>query len=382
MTAQDLRATATGDGPAGSGPVGIGIIGAGTISAQYLQQLTSFPDVDVLAIGDLVPEAAASRAEEFGVPHFGTVEELLAREDIEIVVNLTIPAAHFDVSRQILAAGKHVWTEKPLTTDRESAAELLRIADEAGLRIGSAPDTVLGAGIQTGLRAVRDGEIGTPKSGLTIFQVPGPEAWHPNPAFLFQTGAGPLYDLGPYYLTTLVLAFGPVASVSAVASTARTTRTIGSGPRAGEDFDVTVPTQVSALLSFDSGANATVLLSFDSAHVHQGVAELYGTEGTVALPDPNVFDGPTRHITYRGEEWTEKPAEGSVAGRGLGTLDLARSIRTGAPHRLQGDLAAHVLDIMVSIDEAAEDGEIVQVASTCAIPDPLPADFDPTARTL
>lgn len=368
--------------PSGAGPVGIGIIGAGTISAQYLTQLTSFPDVRVLAIGDLVPEAAAARAEEFGIPHHGTVEELLARGDIEIVVNLTIPAAHFDVSRKILEAGKHVWTEKPLTTDRESAAELVRLAHEKGLRVGGAPDTVLGGGIQTALRAVRDGEIGTPMSALTIFQVPGPESWHPQPEFLFREGAGPLYDLGPYYLTTLVLALGPVASVSAVSSTARPVRTIGSGPRAGTDFDVTVPTQVSALLTFASGANATVLLSFDSAHVHQGVVEIYGTDGSATLPDPNMFDGDTRLIEYRGETWTEHPAQGAVAGRGLGTLEMARAIRAGIPHRLQGELAAHVLDVMASIDEAAAEHRIVEIASTCTAPDPLPVDFDPTARTL
>lgn len=365
-----------------TGPVGVGLIGAGTISGQYLTQLTTFPDVEVRVIGDLVPEAARARAEEFGIPAHGTVEEVLADPEVEIVVNLTIPAAHFEVSRRILDAGKHVWTEKPLTTDPTSAATLLRIADETGLRIGSAPDTVLGAGIQTGLRAARGGGIGQVMSALTMFQVPGPEDWHPNPAFLFQAGAGPLYDIGPYYLTTLVLAFGPVARVSAVASTGRATRTIGSGPKAGEDFDVTVPTQVSALLAFESGANATVMLSFDSAHVHQGVVELYGTHGTLVLPDPNVFDGATRMIAYRGEEWTDLPAEGAIAGRGLGILEMARSIRAGVPHRLQGAIAAHVLDVMASIDEAAARGETVAVSTTCTAPEPLPTDVDPTAATL
>lgn len=365
-----------------SGPVGIGIIGAGTISGQYLDQFATFPDVEVRSIGDLFPEAAKKRAEEYGIAHHGSVEELLAREDVEIVVNLTIPAAHFEVSRQILAAGKHVWTEKPLTTDRDSAAELLRLADEAGLRVGGAPDTVLGGGIQTGLRAAADGDIGTPMSALTMFQVPGPEDWHPNPAFLFQEGAGPLFDIGPYYFTTLVLAFGPVASVSAVASQARATRTIGSGPKAGEDFEVTVPTQVSALLAFESGANATVMLSFDSAHTHAGVVEIYGSDGTLILPDPNTFDGATRHIPYRGQEWTERPPSGAIAGRGLGTLEMARSIRAGVPHRLQGAIAAHVLDVMASIEEAASRREIIEVASTCEAPAPLPADFDPEAATL
>ncbi|MDO5662079.1 MAG: Gfo/Idh/MocA family oxidoreductase [Brachybacterium sp.] len=365
-----------------SGPVGVGIIGAGTIADQYLEQLTSFPDVEVRAIGDLNPEAAERRATEYGVPRFGAPEVVLEDQDIEIVVNLTIPAAHFEVSRTILDAGKHVWTEKPLTTDPESAAELLRIADTHGLRVGGAPDTVLGGGLQTALRAIRDGDIGTPMSALAMFQVPGPDSWHPNPAFLFQTGAGPLYDIGPYYLSTLVLALGPVRGVAAVASTARPSRTIGSGPLAGQSFDVTVPTQVSALLSFENGTNATVMLSFDSAHVHQGVVEIYGTDGTLVLPDPNVFDGDSRRIDYGGEDWTDVPLEGAIAGRGLGTLEMARALRAGVPHRLDGRIAAHVLDIMAAIDEAASSGSIVEVSSTCTAPSPMPADFDPTTATL
>lgn len=365
-----------------TGPVGIGIIGAGTISVEYLTTLTSFPDVRVHAIGDLFPEAAQRRAEEFGIPAAGTPQEVVDHPDVELVVNLTVPVAHAEVSRLIIAAGKHVWTEKPITTVPADAKALLAAADERGVRVGGAPDTVLGAGIQTALRSLRDGSIGTPASALTIFQSPGPEDWHPNPAFLFQEGAGPLYDIAPYYVTTLALALGPVASVSAAGSRARDQRTIGSGPKAGEAFDVTVPTQVAAILNFDSGRNATVLLSFDSPHRRTGFVEIYGTDATLAFPDPNVFEGDSALTVYRGEEPTAVPAEGATAGRGLGVLEMARAIRAGVPHRAQGEIAAHVLDTMVAIETAIAEGTIVNVPSTFTDVDPMPADFDPFAVTL
>ncbi|WP_193106019.1 Gfo/Idh/MocA family protein [Brachybacterium sp. FME24] len=365
-----------------SGPVGVGIIGAGTISGQYLENLTSFPDIAVHIIGDLFPEAAAKRAEEFSVPASGTTQDVLDHPEVEIVINLTIPTAHAEISQAIVAAGKHVWTEKPITTDPADAKTLLEAADAAGVRVGGAPDTVLGAGIQTALRTLRDGTIGTPASALTLFQTPGPEDWHPNPAFLFQEGAGPLYDIAPYYATTLVLALGPVTSVSAAGSKAREQRTIGSGPKAGEVFDVTVPTQVSALLRFASGQNATVLLSFDSPHKRAGFVEVYGTDATLAFPDPNVFDGDSALTVYRGDEPTPVPATGATTGRGLGVLEMARAIRAGVPHRAQGEIAAHVLDIMVAIETAIDEGSIVEVNSTFAEVEPMPADFDPFTTTL
>src|SRR5690625_3150246 len=365
-----------------SGPVGVGIIGAGTISAEYLTHLTSFPDVQVHIVGDLFPEAAAARAAEFAVPASGTAEDVLSHPEVEIVVNLTIPTAHAEVSQAIVAAGKHVWTEKPITTAPADAKTLLAAADAAGVRVGGAPDTVLGAGIQTALRALRDGTIGAPASALTLFQSPGPESWHPNPAFLFQEGAGPLYDIAPYPATARVLALGPVVSVSAVGSTAREPRTIGSGPKAGEVFDVTVPTQVAALLRFASGQNATVLLSFDSPHSRTGFVEVYGTEATLAFPDPNVFDGDSSLTAYRGDSATEVPATVATTGRGLGVLEMARAIRAGVPHRAQGEIAAHVLDIMVGIETAIAQNSIVPIDSSFAEVEPMPADFDPHAATL
>jgi predicted dehydrogenase len=364
------------------GPVGIGVIGAGVISDQYLTNLTTFPDVQVRFVADIDLGRARAQAEKYGVAGSGSVDELLADDSVEIVVNLTIPAAHAEVAHKALDAGKHVWNEKPLTTDRASATELLAHADRVGLRVACAPDTVLGAGIQTAPRAVREGVIGTPLSAATMMLSPGPESWHPNPAFLFARGGGPLLDMGPYYLTTLVSAFGSIASVAATGSTAFPTRTIGSGPLAGTEFPVEVPTHVGALLRFaQGGASAQSTFSFQSALGRQGFVEITGTDGVLVLPDPNRFEGDT--IVWRrgsGEPET-LPAVGATAGRGLGVLDLARAIRAGGTERASGALAAHVLDVMLSIAEAADTDRFVDVASRAPQPDPLPADWDPAAST-
>src|SRR5215218_4135795 len=221
-------------------PVGVGMIGAGTISDTYLENLTRFADTEVLAIGDLVTEAAREKAAKYDVPAAGDVVTVLDHSGVEIVVNLTIPAAHAEVATRAVAAGKHVWNEKPLALDRVSGQSLLRDAEEAGLLVGCAPDTFLGPGLQTACRLTEQGMIGTPLTALALLQLPGPELWHPNPAFLYAVGAGPLFDLGPYYLTALAQVFGPVSSVAGIGSKARERRVIGSGPKAGEAFDVMV----------------------------------------------------------------------------------------------------------------------------------------------
>ena len=364
----------------GSGPVGVGIIGAGVISTQYLDNLTTFPDVRVLFISDLDVTRAQTQAEAYGVPGFGTTEELLAHPDIEIVVNLTIPAVHVAVALQALAAGKNVWTEKPIALDLASGAELLGEASRLGLRVATAPDTFLGPGLQAGRRMIAEGRIGSPLTALTLFQVPGPEAWHPNPDFLYAKGAGPLFDMGPYYLTALVQNLGPVRRVAATASTARETRVIGSGPREGETFSVEVPTHVSALLEFEGGASAQCVFSFQSHLRRAGFVEIAGTEGTLVFPDPNMFEG---DLVLWGEgDEPETIAVTSDTGRGTGVVDLARAIRAGVPERASGELAFHVLDIMVSIGAAAESGAFVEVVSTVDVQPPLPEDWDPRAATL
>lgn len=366
----------------GTGRVGVGIIGAGVISGTYLENMTKFPDLEVLFVADLLADRAQVQAEAYGVPGHGTVEELLAIDEIEIVVNLTLPAFHTEVGHRIIAAGKHVWSEKPLAMDHESGAALLAAADAAGLRVACAPDTVLGAGIQTAMRAIARGDIGTPLTATTLFHVPGPDAWHPNPEFLFALGAGPLFDMGPYYVTTLVHAFGSASSVSAVSSTSTFTRTIGSGPRAGEEFAVEVPTHHAALISFAGGESAQSTFSFQNALPRMGFVEISGSEGTIVLPDPNTFEGDSALWRFGQDGPTTLTAEGSTSGRGSGVLDLARAIREGRPERASGAIAAHVLDVLLATASAAETGSVVQIASRVNRPEPLDADWDPTASTV
>ncbi len=370
----------------GSGRVGVGVIGAGVISQQYLENLTRAADVSVVMVADLDTDRAAARAAEYGVPASGTVAELLARDDIEIVVNLTIPAAHVPVALDALAAGKHVWSEKPFALDLASGRALLDEAHRSGLRVACAPDTVLGAGIQTGRRLIEAGVIGEPLTALTLFQVSGPEAWHPSPEFLYARGGGPLFDMGPYYLSTLVQLLGPAARVVARGSQARASRVIGSGPRAGTAFPVEVPTHVAALIDFENGTTAQSTFSFQSSRPRVGVVEIAGTEGTLSLPDPNMFDGDLR--IWRDGMFEESDAEvvtatGSTFSRGAGVVELARAIRAGRPERASGEFAFHVLDLMVSLQQSAEtDGGAVDIASTVAVPPALPEDWDPTASTL
>jgi predicted dehydrogenase len=364
-----------------SGPVGVGIIGAGVISKTYIENLSSFADTTVVAIGDLFPESAKARAEEFGVPTAGDVSAVLDNPDVELVVNLTIPVAHAEVAGQAIAAGKHVWNEKPLSLDRESGRALLEAADAAGLRVGCAPDTFLGAGLQTSRRLLEAGEIGTPLTALVLMQGPGPESWHPNPAFLFQEGAGPLFDIGPYYLTALSQFFGPVRSVAAIPSKARETRTIGSGPKAGEVFDVTVPSQYAALVQYESGQSATMIYSFDSAQ-KRTLLEVTGSEGTMLVPDPNTFEGDVSVRRTGDDDYTVVASTTELSSRGTGALDMARAVREGRPHRAQGALAFHVLDTMIAIAESGEQAQFVTLDSTVEKPDLLPEDWDPKAATV
>ncbi len=375
-----------------TGRVGIGFIGAGMISEQYLTNLTTFPDVEVVRIGDIDTERAAASAAKWGIPASGTGDEVLTDPDVEIVVNLTLPATHVEVSTSALRAGKHVWSEKPIGVDRESAAGLVALADELGLRLGIAPDTVLGTGWQTAKRAIEAGAIGTPLTAVTSFQWQGPDVFHPNASFLYAKGAGPLFDMGPYYFTALVHLLGPVASVVATGSRSRDTRQLVVGPNAGQDFPVEVPTHLSVLTSFEQGGNAQSLLSFDTPLFRHGVFEVNGTEGTIVLPDPNTFGGghPIRIARPLGtdvsfpfeQEWETLSDEEPTVGRGLGVLDMARAIRGGGAHIATGEVGYHVLDTMVAVEESVERRAFVDVASTVAPIASLPEDFDPLAATL
>ncbi|WP_236062490.1 Gfo/Idh/MocA family protein [Actinacidiphila acididurans] len=367
--------------PVGVGPVGVALVGAGVISDQYLTALTAFPDVQVLGVADLDVERARTQASAYGIPVAGDVESVLAVPEVEIVVNLTIPAAHAEVATAALRAGKHVYGEKPLALAPSDGAKILAEAQSRGLRVGSAPDTFLGAGLQSAARAVRAGLIGEPVSATAVTQGPGPESWHPSPEFLFQYGAGPLFDIGPYYLTALVALFGPVARVAATARQARAQRVIGSGPKAGTAFAVEVPTHVHALLDFAGGPSASATFSFDSS-VPRRMIEITGTEGTLSLPDPNTFDGPLRIQEFGAEDWRELPVTGTTAGRGIGVLDMARAIRGGAAHRASGELAQHVLELMASVADSAQRHGFVGLESAAPRAEVLPEGWDPKAATL
>ncbi|HKX14125.1 MAG TPA: Gfo/Idh/MocA family oxidoreductase [Propionibacteriaceae bacterium] len=362
-------------------PVGVGVIGAGTISDTYLENLTKFADTEVLAIGDIVAEAAREKAAKYDIAAAGDVATVLDHPEVEIVVNLTIPAAHAEVASKAIGAGKHVWNEKPLALDRVSGRTLLEEAEAAGLLVGCAPDTFLGPGLQTACRLIEQGMIGTPLTALALLQLPGPESWHPNPAFLYAVGAGPLFDLGPYYLTSLVQVFGAASSVAALGSKARERRVIGSGPKAGEEFDVMVPSHVSALLQFESGQSTQAMFSFDSA-LPRMLLEVNGTEATMLFPDPNYFDGEIAIRRRDAEEWETVATTTASAARGTGVLEMARALHEDRPHRAQGMLGYHVLDTMIAIADSVEARAFVEIESTVDKPPLLPEDWDPLAPTL
>ncbi|MER6564494.1 Gfo/Idh/MocA family oxidoreductase [Streptomyces sp. NPDC001027] len=373
-----------------TGRVGIGVIGAGMISDQYLSNLTRYPDTEVVAIGDVNTERAAAQAAKYGIARSGDAASVLADDDVEIVVNLTLPAAHVEVSTAALNAGKHVWSEKPIGIDRDAAKSLVDLAAERGLLLGVAPDTVLGPGWQTAKRAIESGAIGTPLTATTAFQSQGPDWFHPDPEFLFAKGAGPLFDVGPYYLTALMYLLGPIEKVFAMGTRAQDVRTIRTGPRAGTQFPVEVPTHLSVVSTFTEGPTASSLMSCDTALFRHGVFEINGTEGTLVLGDPNYFGGTALKI-YRPMDKIVLPVQqnaddlaeqGPLTGRGVGALCMARTIRGAELHVATGDIGYHVLDAMTSIEESAARNTFVDVASTVNPVPSLPVDFDPYVATV
>ena len=358
-------------------PFGIGVIGCGNISKQYLKNLTGFPDVAVVICADVDAGRARARAAAYGVPEWGAAGDALEHPGVQLIVNLTVPASHAEVTGAAIAAGKHVWSEKPLTLDVAAGRGLLSRAKAAGVRVGCAPDTVLGAGLQSARRLIDSGAIGTPLTALTLLQGPGPQSWHPDPEFLFAPGAGPLFDLGPYYLSVLALLFGPARRVAAVGRRPRERRVIGSGPRAGTEFGVAVPTYVAALAEYVGGQAASLLFSWDSPLSRAGFVEITGTEATLALPDPNRFDGDVRIRRAGDADWAVIPAEGAVAGRGTGVVDMVRAIRADAGHRASGEIALHVLEMMTAIERSAVSAAFEPVETRFEAPAPLDAQWDP-----
>jgi predicted dehydrogenase len=304
-----------------------------------------------------------------------TPEALLAHPNVDVVLNLTIPVAHADVTRAALAAGKHVYSEKPLALDLATGIALVDLAREQGLRLGCAPDTFLGAGLQATRAALDAGVIGEPLAANAFFHGAGPESWHPRPQIFYQRGAGPLFDVGVYYVTALVALLGAVSRVTGSARVSRAQRQITSQPLAGTWMDVEVPTHVSASLDHEAGPISTLVASFDVPATRYRFIEIYGTEGTLAVPDPNTFGGPLQVRRQGDTDWTDLPVPDTNASesRGIGLADMVRGIREGRPHRASGDLALHVLEIMELVLVASDTGRHQTTSSRPDRPAPLPA---------
>jgi predicted dehydrogenase len=360
--------------------VKVGLIGCGNISAVYLKQSKMYDVFEIVACADIDMERAKARAAEFEVPVACTVKELLASPDIEIVLDLTVPQAHGEIALAALQADKHVFNEKPLAVSREDAGRILAEAAERGLRVGCAPDTFLGAGLQTCRKLIDDGWIGTPIAATGFMMGHGPESWHPDPTFLYQPGAGPLFDMGPYYLTGLTALLGPVRRVTCSARITVPERKITSKPLFGTMIKVNTPTHVAGLLDFESGVVGTLITSFDIWASELPCIEIYGTEGTLSVPNPDLVGGPVRVRRAGAASWREIPLTFPIDqtyARGAGLADMAAAIRSGRPHRAHGDLAFHVLDIMHALLEASADGHHIELKSGCPRPAPMPLGLIP-----
>jgi predicted dehydrogenase len=367
--------------------MGIGIIGCGNISTTYLTLAPLFKGLQVRAVADMNMDAARARAAEYGV-QAQTVEDLLANPGIDLVINLTIPDAHYAISRRIVEAGKHVYSEKPLVLSLADGVALRDLAKAKGVSVGCAPDTFLGGAHQQCRAMIDDGLLGTITAGGCVFMGPGMEMWHPNPTFFFQPGGGPMLDMGPYYIGNLINLIGPVKRVGALASSANATRTVTSQPNAGMVIDVNTPTNIHALLEFQSGATVTLSVSWD-VFAHKRVPmELYGTKGCLFVPDPNFFGGA---ITMAGPDgkvvevpgWDhpfsrlnqDHPGMGPLANyRTAGVADMARAIRDGDDARCSLDRTLHSTEVMLAALKSGETGQFVTLTTTCTQPQALGPD--------
>lgn len=356
--------------------VNVGIIGCGNISPLYFQACQSFEILNLVGCADLDLARAEARAREFDTQAL-SVEALLAHPDVQIIINLTIPKAHGEVGIAALEAGKSVYNEKPLALSREEARRMLDLAKAKGLRVGGAPDTFMGAGIQTCRKLIDEGAIGEPVAATAFMMGHGHESWHPDPEFYYQPGGGPMFDMGPYYLTALVALIGTVRRATGSARITFPERTITSQPKHGQKISVRVPTHVAGVLDFASGAIGTIVTSFDVWKHSMPCIEIYGSEGSLQVPDPNTFGGPVRIAKAGEKDWTDVPLTHAYSkqSRGLGVADMAYAMQSGRAHRANGELTYHVLDIMHAVHEAAAEGRHIPLESTCERPTPLPVDL-------
>ena len=361
--------------------LGIGIIGAGNISSAYLRLAPLFKGLEVRAVADVNMEAAKLRAEEFNVKA-QSVDDLLANKDVDVVINLTIPDAHYAVTKRILEAGKHAYSEKPLVLTLEQGVTLRDLAKVKGLAVGCAPDTFLGGAHQQARAALDDGRVGTITAGSAAVLNHGMEHWHPNPDFFFLPGAGPMLDLGPYYVADLINFLGPVKRVGALTSSAQAERIISNGPRDGETVPVKTPTNIHALLEFDNGATINLSTSWDVWHHKRNHFELYGTEGTLYVPDPNFFGGTVEIGGKDGsltalEPWDhpfgvpneEHPDRGPLANyRTAGLADMVAALQEGRDARCSLERTLHGVEVMTACLKSGETGQFVTLTTTCTRP--------------
>ncbi|MYS82070.1 Gfo/Idh/MocA family protein [Embleya scabrispora] len=357
-------------------PLRVGVVGAGNISGAYLSTLAALPDLRVVAVTDHDRRRALAAAATTPGSRSVALDELLADEEIDVVLNLTTPGAHAEVALAALAAGKHVYGEKPLAANPADAAAVVAAANKAGLRVGCAPDTVLGVGVQTARRTIEDGLIGMPTSATATMVGFGHERWHPDPEFYYLPGGGPLLDMGPYYLSALVHLLGPVKSVTGIGSRPRPLRTIATGPRAGTTFQTSVDTHVTGILEHENGVLTSLIMSFDVAASRASHIEVHGSAGSLMVPDPNRFDGDCEVSIPAEVGWHVLPPSAGYVGarRGIGLAEMAQAIRDSRPHRASADLARHVLDCSYTLLDAADRRTTLDVRSRCEVPPLVPLD--------
>jgi len=342
-------------------PLRVGIVGLGNISGIYFKNLTEYPETTIVAVADLDAARAEAAAEKHGIPNALSTDALIAHPDVDLVLNLTVPKAHAEVALQAVEAGKHVYSEKPLAVDVEDGQRLVAAAKERGVRVGCAPDTFLGAGIQTCRKLIDDGAIGVPVAANAFMMGRGHESWHPSPAFYYERGGGPMLDMGPYYITALINLLGPVRRVTGSARASFPTRTITSQPLAGTVIPVETPTHLVGVLDFADGAIGQITTSFDVYGTPLPNIVIYGTEGTLIVPDPNGFGGEVTLIKPgKGEEKIALTHGFAENARGVGVLDMAKAIAENRPHRASGDLALHVLEVMLGVEAASLAGCHIQ----------------------
>lgn len=376
----------------------VGLVGCGNICDIYLQNSKKFDIMEIIAVADGIAERAQTKAKEYDIKHVYTVEQMMSDKEINVILNLTNPASHYEISMAALNAGKHVYSEKSLAVTCEEGKEILELAKKKGLRVGCAPDTFMGGRLQTCRKLIDDGWIGKPIAATAFMTCHGHEIWHPGPQFFYKVGAGPMFDMGPYYVTALLALLGPAKRVSGSAQTTFEKRMITSEPCKGEYIDVEIPTHISGTIEFEEGAIGTIITSFDVWDSHLPRLELYGTEGTLSIIDddplagPNLFEGKI-HLRRKDEadwngfpsqlprqdatEWKEIPVSYGYNenSRGLGLADMCYALQSGRKHRANGDMAFHSLEIMHGIHNAARSGRYHVMESTFEKPAPMPINL-------